>query len=274
MPYDLRRLQLTQLEILCEVQRVCERNNISFFLYGGTLLGAIRHQGFIPWDDDLDIGMLRDDYERFLDIAPREMNKKYLLQTWRNDPGYAWPFAKVQKVGTICQEIISANANKMSGIYIDIFPLDVFPSNAHMQKSQGKKIELFRYLSLMKCGYKQWLSSGRFDLKKYLKYLPFRFLAMFYKKEQICKVYEDSATRFNKSGGESLFPQSIRHYGTLSVPRKDFEKTIMAPFEGKEFPIPIGYENYLVSAYGDWETLPPENERGNRHGVLKVDFGE
>lgn len=275
MDFDLRKLQMTQLEILCEVKRVCKEQNISFFLYGGTLLGAIRHKGFIPWDDDLDIGMLRTDYERFIRVAPKMLKPKYVIQTWKNDQGYGWPFMKVHKRGTICKEIISADVNKISGIYIDIFPLDTFPDEEEKQKAQGKRIEYFRYLSLMKCGYKQWNVGGSRSVKKYIQYSPFRILTRFYSKDKIIEEYEKWATKYNSCPQYArLFPQSIRHYGTLAVPRLDFERTVPVLFENEEFPAPLGYENYLVSAYGDYMTPPPPDERANRHGLAIVDFGE
>ena len=100
----LRKLQLTQLEIAKEIRRVCEENDIRYFLCCGSFLGAVRHQGFIPWDDDFDIGMLREDYERFCRIAPEKLKPEYCLQSWHTDSRYALPFAKVRKRGTLLLE--------------------------------------------------------------------------------------------------------------------------------------------------------------------------
>ena len=115
---DLRKVQLVQLEIAKEVKRVCDDNNIKYFLTAGTLLGAVRHRGFIPWDDDLDIGMLRKDYDEFCKIAPKHLNSKYCFQTW-DTPLYPFPFGKVRKNGTIFIES-KANTSMDVGIYVDI----------------------------------------------------------------------------------------------------------------------------------------------------------
>ena len=100
----LRKVQMTQLEIAKEIRRVCEENNIRYFLADGTFLGAVRHQGFIPWDDDMDLAMPRADYERFCRIAPEKLDPKYCLQTWYSDPNYALPFGKVVKRNTVYLE--------------------------------------------------------------------------------------------------------------------------------------------------------------------------
>ena len=121
----LRRLQLTQLDIAKEIKRVCEKNDIKYWLESGTLLGAVRHKGFIPWDDDLDIAMRRDDYERFKKIAPRDLSSEYFFQSWETDENFGLPFAKVRKRKTIYKEIKAKNSKANNGIFVDIFPYDI-----------------------------------------------------------------------------------------------------------------------------------------------------
>ena len=96
----LRKLQLTQVEMLKEIRRVCEKLNIQYFLIDGTLLGAVRHKGFIPWDDDLDIAMTRPEYDKFVKFAPNELSTEYFLQNWHSDPAYALPYSKLLMNGT------------------------------------------------------------------------------------------------------------------------------------------------------------------------------
>lgn len=123
----LRALQLCELEILNEFVRVCERHNLRYFLVGGTLLGAVRHQGFIPWDDDIDVGMLREDYEKFSKIAQVELSEQYFYQSPQTDPHYFLTYNKIRKHGTQVYEERFRNSNFHKGVFIDIFPLDFCP---------------------------------------------------------------------------------------------------------------------------------------------------
>ena len=125
----LRKVQLTQLEIAKEIRRVCDENNIRYFLACGTFLGAVRHQGFIPWDDDMDIGMLRSDYEKFCRIAPQKLKPEDCLQTWYTDPNYSLPFGKVLKRNTPYLESKKTRKLKENGFYVDIFPYDYAPED-------------------------------------------------------------------------------------------------------------------------------------------------
>lgn len=127
----LRKLQLVELEIANEIKRVCVENNIKYFLESGTLLGAVRHGGFIPWDDDMDIGMMRDEYEKFLKIAPEKLSSEFILQTWKNEKDYSLTFAKVRKLDTIFLEYEFKDSSMHNGIWVDIFPYDSVPEKKY-----------------------------------------------------------------------------------------------------------------------------------------------
>ena len=114
----LRKVQPILLEMLKEIRRVCDENGIRYFLYRGTFLGAVRHKGFIPWDDDMDVAMLRSDYEKFCEIAPQKLSDEYCFQNWHTDRDYAHPFGKVRKRGTV---YVEAKCRRLpeNGFYID-----------------------------------------------------------------------------------------------------------------------------------------------------------
>ena len=125
----LRKVQLTELKILEKIDEICKKNNINYFLIGGTLLGAVRHKGFIPWDDDIDVGMLREDYEKFINVCLKNgaLGKDYYLHCNESDNDYFIPFIKVKKNNTTFAEKNIENINTHKGIFLDIFPYDNVP---------------------------------------------------------------------------------------------------------------------------------------------------
>ena len=135
----LRKVQLLELEIAKELKRICEKNNIKFFFLWGSLLGAVRHQGFIPWDDDMDFGMLREDYEKLIEACKTDLDERFFLQTWDTDSNYPFSYAKLRLKGTHFIEQFAGNSMLNDGIFIDIFPLDNAPDTCVKRKIQGIK---------------------------------------------------------------------------------------------------------------------------------------
>ena len=125
----LRKVQLTELEILKTVDKICRENNIKYSLCGGTLLGAVRHKGFIPWDDDIDIAMRRDDYNRFLSLWEQSHPDGYLLQNKSNTPNFSQTFSKIRKDKTTFLQFKNEAGMYHTGIFIDIFPFDRITNN-------------------------------------------------------------------------------------------------------------------------------------------------
>lgn len=269
---DLRRkLQLVQLELVIELDRICRKNNIEYFLDSGTLLGAVRHKGFIPWDDDLDIGMLREDYERFLKIAPKDLEKEYFLQTWYSDENYGLPFAKIRKNNTIYMEGTAENVKAHAGIYIDIFPYDNYGNS---KLKQGYHLSLIRRMIAVKCGYKQWreFSSSKIRAKKTLIYIPIRLASALFTKIFLIKKYEEIARKYNGIQTEDVFENSSANYGKWVIDKENLAETIEMEFEGVKLRVPKGYDQYLTRIYGDYMQLPPVEKRGSRHSVAELKF--
>ena len=266
----LRQVQIMQLDILREIDRVCRENHIKWFLCCGTLLGAVRHNGFIPWDDDLDIGMLREDYDKFCRLAPEKLDKKYSLQSWYTEKNYALPFAKVRMRNTLYIEAKSRTFQE-NGFFIDIFPFDYAPESLEEQKKYAAELnDLFR-LKLMKDGYKPWIEKECINLKKRMGYFLYQLHARKYTQEEIIKKYDALAAIYSK--GETVYRQ--RGLRKLECyPAVWFQNLTECAFEGELFPVPEAYEKVLTKQFGDYMVLPPENEREDRHQIVHVDFGD
>lgn len=265
----LRKVQLTQLEIAKEIKRVCEENGIQYFLYRGTFLGAVRHRGFIPWDDDMDFAMLRGDYEKFCRIAPEKMKGAYFLQNWHSDPNYALPFAKIRKRNTVYTEAKSA-VLKENGFYVDIYPLDFAPEGQEDRKALASRLlHLFR-VKLMKSGYTPWQEDDKINWVKRIGYVPYQMAALLTSQKKLIRQYEALAAAVPESG--ILYEQSALPKG-FYYDKALYLDLVQYPFEDTQFLGPKDYDTVLSSLYDDYMQLPPEDKRENRHQIIELDFG-
>lgn len=255
----LRKLQLTEVKILKEIDRICKENNIRYYLGEGTLLGAIRHQGFIPWDDDMDILMLRKDYEKFLKIAPKQINKNYEIQHSTTIENYWSPFIKVRYLGksSYKQQHI-AHLSNHNGPLVDIFPLDSVPKKDSMkQHIQAIKIKMYRGMLSYKLKTRH---------PKKLKGYIIKFLSYFISIKKIHKNLDKTFKLYNAKENKYIVNlASYYSYKRQTVPKKWYSKPRIVKFESLKVPIPKEAEKLLTSIYGDYMNLPPREKRIIKH---------
>lgn len=266
----LTKLHEVQLELLIEFDRICKDHNLVYQLYSGTLLGAVRHKGFIPWDDDLDVCMLRDDYEKFLMIYKSNQTANYFLQTHKTDEKYVHSFARLQKNGTTLVQKQWTHTGMSSKIFIDIFPLDDVNPNSLFGKLQYHLVYQFKRIKRIRRSNDAWLQttkSGKLKrvLQKPLKMLPMHwfnsietlFMTMLNGKEKQVSLLTDG-------GKETYLPYMVE--------KDTFYNVTNIEFEGHEFLAPANYEEILSRNFGDFMELPPEDKRSPHHGIIELEF--
>lgn len=256
---DLRELQLMELKIAKEVKRVCEELNIRYFLMAGSLLGAVRHKGFIPWDDDMDIGMLREDYERFLKYAVSIIGDEFYLQNWDIDPSYPFSFAKVRLNGTTVVEKMNMGVETHKGVFLDVFPFDNVPNRKCNRIRQAAWTYLLKKMLWIKKGYGKELKKQ--GLKLWLKYTVGRILSSCTTYEKLKRKYYSELTKYNGENSKYVFCSCLYSYKKSCVRREYVENLGQYMFEDDFFNGPADYDGYLSHLYGHYMELPPEEKR-------------
>lgn len=249
---DNKDLKNIQLDLLRKTADFCEKNDIRYFLCGGTLLGAIRHQGYIPWDDDIDISMPRPDYDRFISLFNNPDNY-YQVIDMSNNAKYGFPFAKVHDTRTIVDEL--QYKKDQFGVYIDIFPID----------GVGEDEQVFRILRLRKLLHtKKANNYQRKHSKKIINSLG-KIILLPFSTHYILKMMDKEARKypFGSTGRAGII---INPYGTREIMDIHiFDKAIKKKFEDREYMVPEGYDAWLRSIYKDYMQYPPIEQRKSPH---------
>jgi len=259
----LNKLHLVLQEILDEFVRICDKYNLTYFLVGGTYIGALRHSGFIPWDDDLDVGMPRKDYEKFLTIANEELNKKFFLDSYHTNPDFYLPFAKIKKNNTIIDEAYSHKLNNHKGIFIDIFPFD----NVNKNNLSLKMRAVISKSINDTLAHKYQLIEFNKSLHPYIS----RILSIFSVKRLI-KIQERLVKYCNDDNSKYLCDIAFGYgYQKELIERCHVIPTRKLTFAGKKYSC-MKDDTYLKNIYGNYMEIPPKEKR-KTHKPLSIDFG-
>lgn len=260
-------LKKIQIEMLKSFIDVCDKLKLRYYVIGGTLLGAVRHEGFIPWDDDIDVGMPRQDYEIFIRKGQQYLEEKYFIQNNFTDLEYPNNFSKIRNCNTTFIETSIKNLNVNHGVYIDIFPIDGTP-NSKIEKLIFKIknslyitriIQIYFYKERKKCSYKYKI------LKCISKIVLPSIKITTVKRDKLLKKYnfESSNIVANYCGA----------WGEKEImPKEYFGNPVIGMFEGIKVNMPSQYDKYLRQLYGDYMTLPPIEKRKSHHFTEKIDL--
>lgn len=260
---NINDLKQIQLDILTYLDAFCSSNGINYSLSGGTAIGAIRHKGYIPWDDDIDVMMSRSDYKKLISTF-NDPNGIYKLHSLENDSSYSLPYAKIEDSRTLLFENSTAET---LGINIDIFPFDFLADSIEDSEKIVDKISTIRFklkVKLIKPGEKNsFVKKVGIILFKIL-YLPFNMRKL---AEKMSKLAEScTLDGFKKYGAVVVWG-----YGKKEIiPSNIYSAFIRTPFEGHQFSILKDYDAYLSSVYGDYMQLPPIEKRQSPHTLNNV----
>ena len=255
---EKRALQESELVILDELDRLARKHGIKYFITAGTLLGAVRHKGFIPWDDDIDVVMSTKDYKKLAKLAKTELSEGFFFQDEQSEKSYPFFFGKIRRDGTEVREKILDPFDIHKGQYLDIFPLDKCPKNPFFANLMFKLVRFYNVAIVSKnnpaftLGYTKKSARLAFRLVSHLpsgiiKWLR-RFTVGFF-------GFFCSGKRLATIAGTHGYPKE-------TYDASWFEDSVMLTFEGKEYPAPKHWHSLLSSMYGDYMTPPDESDRG------------
>jgi len=266
-PELLRQLQSIQLECLIELDHVCRSHGIDYSIDGGTLLGAVRHKGFIPWDDDIDVIMKRDMYERFFEVCKTALDaKRFFLQEYRTDPYYRVGFPRIKRNNTTYIRAGQENSQQHDGVQIDIFVLDNMPNSYVLRRLHRALTFFFRKILWSRTGKFASASAVKRAIYKLLDFLPSRFA--FWGFDTLARICNHQPSELVRHYAMTYPNPEANGYGT---PADLLDSFTELEFEGYKFRTVANYDRYLTLLYGDYMQLPPIEKRKSHIHLSKFE---
>ena len=266
---QLERIKQLEMKVMREIDRICKKHDIKYFLVGGSLLGAVRHGGFIPWDDDLDVGMLREDFERFRRICPEELGDEFFYQSYWTEKNSHYIFDKVRLKNTFFSTKFSNRFPIENGIFIDILVYDKTANDLKRQKRHIKQLTTMTTVINIR-----WVNYARHNLHYILSKfsLPLMRLIPY---SWYHGLFEHILTKYkNSTKSEYLIDGVGQNITRGAFPKKWFDEIIEMPFEDMMLPVPAAYQEYLVRWYGKhYMDIPFLANQFSGHVLSKIDLG-
>ena len=264
---QVKSIQKLQLEMLMEVDRICKKGNIKYGIDGGTLLGAVRHKGFIPWDPDIDVIMLREEYEKFFVLSQQEMDmERFFLQEERTDPEYRWGFTKIRYNGTKFIRCGQEHLKMHTGVFIDILIMDNVPDNFLLRELHRGFCACCRFIMWSEVGKNNECNKIKRIGYKLANHIPARFVFKQLKKvRNCCNVKKSKLVRYMTC--RYTYNKKLK-----GIERKFFDKYTKFEFENNFFPGFYEYDAYLTVLYGDYMKLPPPEERKSHMPLAELEL--
>ena len=266
---DIKKIQEIELDSLTVFSDLCKKLNIEYYLYGGSMLGAIKYNGFVPWDDDLDIALMRHDYDKLIKEGPSLLPDDYELQEPSINKITPYPYIKFRRKDTTMVEYAAYRLKMNHGVYFDVYPIDNIPDDEELYKHQHRKLQrLVRiFLLRQRGGLTRPVTSLRLFLKAVIKYSIYCMLQFIPHDYLVSKMYNTMVAYNNittKRQGNYFYPRAVNYFdGILPA--------VEVLFEMRKEKIPKGYEVNLRNRYGDYSILPPEDQRiGHRPYILEI----
>ena len=266
--FGIAELQEKMLELLCELIRVCEENHLTYWACGGTCIGALRHDGFIPWDDDLDVFMPRDDYEKLWQIRDKFNSEQYVLCRTTKNKNYHHRVQQLVDIKTTFINQRSVDEDIEHGVYIDILPMDACAPKGLPRVKQVVNALIFSVYNVQCLPEFHGGKAFRFAVSTALKLVPSSGL-----RYKIWKRSEKKMTRWNWSSADKVVELAASVKVLMNpYPKEWFSDIKKHKFEDIEINLPVGVEDYLTQVFGDYMSLPPEKDRYPRHNTVLIDL--
>ena len=269
---DLQRLHQELYRTLAEIIRVCEVLDIPYFIQGGTAIGALYNKGIVPWDDDIDVGMTRDNYERFLREAPAHLSSDYFLECFATEKNTPFYFAKVKRNNTLFVEAIWRNMDIHHGIFVDLFPFDRIPDNSLLERLHRFAVKFWVNCFMGKAIW-LWKHCGKCEIdaplpKSWIGCAAIRMVVSVMSREAIYHKMNNVMGRYN---GCNTARVNIARMPKDQIARADIENTVEMEFGGMMVKAPRNIEEYLRHHYPNLRPVLPEEEQIN-HAPYKLSF--